>query len=434
MNKIYYTGYLYKLLEENECSSSSFEEEMRKICNQDEDLSIGNILKNSWLYGINDVLYPTLIDKLNQVVKNVTYMTGVVGQVQGKKLIFEIIKDENNVEYAREIFSNRIFPLIKNNDIEAKYYMENIKANNVGSNIYERRTDFIYNLSIKFSCKKENILKLDNFFYLPASKAASPYEINYYLERECKTPRFLFGKPKTNHDFLKKINNLSNKNAFQSEIIEKQAEKVEREKLDKVVKIMEQIRYSLLILDEVNHEIKEEKEKKFNELIDNYDKGLTTSPLNLNTLSKLETEIKFAIKIGEKNESTILDTLDNMIIEYSFSNITNRTISDIDETVKLFLQMNYSPIIQSNAIEKFAMIYIYELCENKESIDINELENSYINDMLPTVLMCLRKMINNNEIENNIIIKLEENPTLSYVIDCIKKIEFVKNKELIKEK
>ena len=97
------------------------------------------------------------------------------------------------------------------------------------------------------------------------------------------------------------------------------------------------------------------------------------------------------------------------------------------------MKSNYSPIIQRNSIEKFALIYIYEIYENRNTITIEDLSDSYINDILTSVLICLNNMINNNEIENNIIIKLEGDITLSYIINCIKEIKFIKNKELIKE-
>ena len=198
---------------------------------------------------------------------------------------------------------------------------------------------------------------------------------------------------------------------------------------------MEKIEFLLLKLDKINHNIKEEKQKKYNNLLSSYNENLTTTPLNLETLKMLEAEIEFAIKYNNKNENDILNTLDNIINEYNANKTTNRTIKDIDELVKLFLQMksNYSPIIQRNVIEKFALIYIYEIFENKKAITIEELKDSYINDMLKSVLICLNNMIDNNEIENNIIIKLEGDITLSYIINCIKEIKFNKNKELIKE-
>ena len=437
MNKVYYKGYLYELSDSYECSSANFEKEMKKICSDKDNEDIGALLRNYWMYDLGErgeLTYPLLIDKLNQVTINAAYMTRSVPKICGQKLIFEVIKDENNIEYAREIFSNKIFPLIKKTDIEARYTLSNVKAANANSNIYERRGDFVYDILIKYSCKKENILKLDNFFYLPVSEVASPYEINYYLERQCKTPVTFFSKPKPDKSLLKILINFSNSNAFQSEIIEKQEETPIREKQDKITLYMEKIEFLLLRLNEINHEVAEEKQKKYDKLKNSCNEELTISPLNVENLKRLQAEIEFAIEFDQKSNNTIIDALDNIINEYNSFNKTSKTISDIDELVKLFLQMksNYSPVIQRNAIEKFSLIYIYELYENRDTIDINSLGNSYINDMLPTIVICLKKLINNNEIENNIIIKLEGDITLQYIMSCIKEMKFTKNKELIK--
>ena len=217
-------------------------------------------------------------------------------------------------------------------------------------------------------------------------------------------------------------------------LIEKQEETPIREKRDKITLYMEKIEFLLLRLNEINHEVAEEKQKKYDKLKNSGNEELTISPLNVENLKRLQAEIEFAIEFDQKSNNTIIDALDNIINEYNSFNKTSKTISDIDELVKLFLQMksNYSPVIQRNAIEKFSLIYIYELYENRDIIDINSLGNSYINDMLPTIVICLKKLINNNEIENNIIIKLEGDITLQYIMSCIKEMKFIKNKELIK--
>ena len=94
------------------------------------------------------------------------------------------------------------------------------------------------------------------------------------------------------------------------------------------------------------------------------------------------------------------------------------------------MKSNYSIITQRDVINKFALIYIYEIYENKDDIQIDELNNSYINDMLKSIMICLNNMVESNEIENNIIINLEENISLNYIINCIKNIKFTKQKVL----
>ena len=445
MNKIYYKGYLCKINPGTTIKSEEISEYLDKCCTYEDDKHIGKILHDYWLHtkNMDNVLNDNIfIDKLNSICKNtIDYKNSKLNlmikkyNVYNDYFIFEIIEDQNNNKFAKEIFTNKIFPLIKKEDINVKYIINDIHTKMYSYSFKDNeRQKYIYELNVSYSYDKDDVLKLNNFFYLPFCDVATPYQVSDYLNNTCKF-KPIFGKEKDNKKLKDLITNLSNNNTFKEEIIEKKEEIIEREKQDEITTYMEKIEFLLLKLDKVNHKIKEEKQQKYNNLLNSYNKDLTTSPLNKETLKMLEAEIEFAIKYNQKCEDDILNTLDNIINEYNTNNTTDRTISDIDELVKLFLQMksNYSPIIQRNSIEKFALIYIYEIYENRNTITIEDLSDSYINDILTSVLICLNNMINNNEIENNIIIKLEGDITLSYIINCIKEIKFIKNKELIKE-
>ena len=428
---VYYCGYLTKLYFENiSIEEYSWQYNLiRENCSQDEYISICQEFNR-----INDRRchdFPVEIQNETFIKKlGLFSFKERISEIKDR-LIFEKIKDINGQYYAREIYTNKIFPLIDSKDITRKYEftsLEKVYPSMADVRAFSARikTRFFLNDSIN------NILKLNSFFYFPKCEIADQNMIEEYKNKMFKSRR-LFHKPKENNRLINKIIRLSNDNVFRNEIIEeKEEKKVIREEQDPITSKMERIEFLLLKLDKINHEIKIIKQKKYDEMLSSLNNNLTISPLNNETLKMFEAELEFAIKFNQKKEDDILDTLDNIINEYNLNNKTDKTIKDIDELVKLFLQMksNYSLVTQRSVINKFAQIYIYEIYENKNNIKVDDLCDSYINDMLKSVLICLNNMIENKEIENNIIINLEENLSLNYIINCITNINFTKQKVL----
>ncbi len=343
------------------------------------------------------------------------------------KIIFEIIENEDGFKFGKEIYTNKIFPLIEEKDVKKTFYL--IEADIDNSHYVSRsRTlyDFKYTIKTIFDITNSIIANANVILYLPKCKIANENEINKYLNSF--KHKGIFGKEKPNTKLSNSIIKLSNENVFNYEIIEKKEEKIEREKQNEITSTMENIELLLIKLDKINHDLRLEKQKKYENLINSNDENLTTSPFNLNTLKMLQAEIECSIEFNSKDGKDILNTLDNMLIEYE-NNKTPRTISDIDNLCKLFLQMkdNFSYPVQRKTISKLALLYIYELYENKDSINIEDLSNSYINDILKSIVICLNTLIDNNIIENNIIIKLDD-ISLDYIVDCIKNIKFTDNK------
>ena len=348
-----------------------------------------------------------------------------------EEIFFEIIEDEN-CKYAKEIFTGKIFPILDYKNVDPKFTFKNLRKKLIVLDDSLYLYGFDYKIKIFFDHNLENIVELNNFFYLPDIVKASDIELTRYLDRICKTKN-IFGKYIDNKSYKNKIEKLSNSNVFRKKI-EKKEEKiekiVEREKIDTITSHMEKVEFLLLKLEKVNPNKALEYRKKYDSILKNYGNDLTLNPLDINSLISLEAEIEFQIQFSNNNDDSILKVLDNIIYEYNINNKTDKTIKDIDKIFELFLQMksNYSPITKRNSIEKFALIYIYEIYENKDIIGINDLSNSYINDILKSIIICLNSLIEIGEIENNFIIKLDEDITLKYIIDCIKNINFIKQK------
>lgn len=435
MEKIYYKG---NLINFNNVKNLYFNYDATKEADfsNEEAESLHRIIKNHFMY--DKKIEEEITDEI--AIKKLSNLSLLPhsDNLLKETIIFEIIEDENGIKFGKEIYTKKLFPLIDEKNIKKSFFLTKVGVDNSHISHYYSASvglrNYEYTIKTIFNITNNVIVSAKIILYNPICNVANQNEINDYLSK-FKTHKLFSKNEKENKKKINEIINLSNENVFKNEIIEKKEEKKEREQQDKLTLHMEKIEYLLLKLDKINHNIKEEKQEKYNKLLNDYDNSLTTSPLNTETLKMLEAEIEFAIKYNSKSENNILDTLDNIIDEYNTSNTTNRTINDIDELVRLFLQMktNYSPIVQRNVIEKFALIYIYEIYENKDEITIEQLKDSYINDILTSILICLNKMIDNNEIENNIIIKLEGDITIDYIINCIKEIKFIKNKELIKK-
>ena len=425
MNKIYYEG---ELLFNSRKDYFHFNYDVTKKSDfsSDERHSLLPIVRD---YFARSKTIEELIDNeisqkaLNRIIK----LPHSDSQVKNK-IIFEIIETEDGFKFGKEIYTNKIFPLIEEKDVKKTFYLIEADIDN-SHYVSNSRTlyDFKYTIKCIFDITNSIIANANVILYLPKCKIANENEINKYLNSF--KHKGIFGKEKPNTKLSNSIIKLSNENVFKSEIIEKKEEKVEREKQSEITSTMENIEFLLIKLDKIDHNLKIEKQKKYEKLINSDNDDLTTNPFNIGTLKMLQAEIEYSIEFNNKNGEDILKTLDNMINEYE-ENKTTRTISDIDNLTKLFLQMknNYSYSIQRQAIDKIALLYIYEIYENKDSIKIEDLTDSYINDYFKSILICLNTLIDNNIIENNIIIKLDDDISLDYIIDCIKNIKFTDNK------
>ena len=353
-------------------------------------------------------------------------------EVFDQEIYFRIIHDMNDI-YAEEIFTGQIFPILKENNIDTKYSFEKLRLPRIET-FYEPDDYFDkskFKIEVSYDYMHKNIIELNNFIYWPDVEKADDNEIVKYLNNVCKVKKSS-GNYVENKKYIDKITKLSNSNVFAKLILveEKMKEEVEREKIDDISSHMEKIEFLLLKLGKVKPDMKQKYQAKYDKMLENNDNNLTLNPLDVNSLISLETEIEFQIQFNNNDDDSVLKTLDNIIDEYNTNDKTDKTIKDIDQLFELFLHMksNYSPITRRNSIEKFALIYIYEIYENKDIIRTEDLYNSYINDILKSVIICLNNLIENGEIENNFIINLDENITCDYVIDCIKNINFIKQK------
>lgn len=172
----------------------------------------------------------------------------------------------------------------------------------------------------------------------------------------------------------------------------------------------------------------------------------TIKPLSLETLVILEAEIEFYLNFSKKNTDSIDNYLDELKKEYLINLIENNdkktdlTIEELDKITELFLKTknNYSIIDQRKILKTISLIYLFEVMENKDNIDIRVLENSYFKDNIKSIILGIKSLQEIGILESNINLYLDKDISIINVVNIIKelkvkKIDLEESKKLIKE-
>lgn len=343
-------------------------------------------------------------------------------------IIFEIVVDKMNNIYAKEIVTGSIFPIMGYSDF-TRTYDAKVFVRDTSIDQFNKGYAFDYDFDAveKSYPINPNIPLLHYFIKKKEYRIATSKEVQIYTESFIKKGKL--GFKRKNKETYNKITELYINNRYQSneftDFVEENKEEKTREQFDPSTKIMENIEFLLIQIGKINMDLKLNMDKKYKLLLEQENKELTLSPLTLESLKALEAELEFIIKFQKKQDDNIISCLDNIISEYENDGKSERTIEDIDKLSELFFKMknSYSLVTQRKIIEKFANLYILEIYENRDNIKLEDLSNSYFNDILKSIIIYITSMIENNIIENNIIIDYS-NITPEYVLNLIKQIKF----------
>lgn len=362
----------------------------------------------------------------------------IMDYVVENKIIFELVEDKNGKRFAKEIMAGIIIPIIDSSDyiIEYKDIEMIIRARSKDDKEKYYAYDYEFAARPIYQFTNPTLKKVKNVILKKEYRIATKKDIDEY-KKDFKKKKGLFTVK--NKDYYQEMKQLEDENVYTEKKFSEYQEKEEiieqkpREQFNKATIIMENIELLLIQVSKIDISKKQELEIKYKELLDSENKELTLSPLTLESLKSLEAELEFIIQFQKKKDDDIISCLDTMINEYN-NELTSRTIEDIDKLSELFLKMKntYSLTTQRKITEKLANLYILEIYENKNTININDLKNSYFNDILKSIIIYITGMIDNDVIENNIIIDYD-NITPSYVLELIKQIKF-KNKDKNKQK
>lgn len=236
--------------------------------------------------------------------------------------------------------------------------------------------------------------------------------------------------------YIKKIERLFDENIFREEI--KENELIIKDKQDSITIVMENIEFLIEQVTNLN-----EKEK-YKEILES--SFPTTKPLAIGTLFALETEIEFYLSFNKQNANGLGSYLVNIKKEYLLNLIENNgkkinlTIEEIDKIMELFLKTknNYSVIDQRKILKTISLLYLFEVIENKDIIDIRILENGYFKDNIKSIILGIKSLQEVGILENNINLYLDNDISIINVVDVIKKLKVKKidlgeSKRLIKK-
>ena len=174
-----------------------------------------------------------------------------------------------------------------------------------------------------------------------------------------------------------------------------------------------------------------DEKKKFEEMYKEIlePSSLTVKPLSIETLVTLESDIEFYLNFNKKNTDKLDNYLENLKKQYLFnlmennSEKTNLTLSELDKINELFLKTknNYSIVDQRKILKTISLIYLLEVIENKDEIDIKELENSYFKDNIKSIILGIKILESLDLIECDINLYLNDDISVYNVVNTIKK-------------
>lgn len=428
MDKKFFKAHLYDLFPNKEKNYSLNHKDVEKYMDYNK-----KIILMRYLYKMADYINETknyLVED-NEIINilNDYFETKIDSEENEMKIIFEIVQDENGYLYAKEIYTGYLFPIVKMDDFKFNYSAKAIVRE------ADERKAAKYKLSVhlEFEYQNPNLGNLNVGVWYNNYSIVSQTDINIYLNEFKKMN--IFGKEKTNLYKINQLKELNESNKIKIDIKEKENVIVEREKNDDISIIMENIDFLLHKLDTINHELATKKKEEYDRYLNSEENFMTLSPLTIENLINFESELELMIQFPNRKNEDIISFLENILEEYNTNEKTVRNIDDIDKLCKLFFQTknNLSFTIRRKATENIALIYIYEIYENRENIRLEDLSNSYFNDLLKTILICIDDMIKNGIIENDILINYNSEITPEYILDLIKQIKFI-SKEKDKQK
>ena len=326
------------------------------------------------------------------------------------RIIYEIVEYKNYL-FAKELYTGNLFPIVNSH-----FAIQPI-------NSYRRHV-------LYFSLvEKSNIMILPKIIVINSGVVNKNKVVNY------KNKYKLFSRKK----YIKKIERLFDENIFREEI--KENEPIIKDKQDSITILMENIEY--LIEQVTNLNEKEKFKEKYKEILES--SFPTTKPLAIETLVALETEIEFYLSFNKQNANGLDSYLENIKKEYLLNLLEsngkkiNLTIEEIDKIMELFLKTknNYNVITQRKILKTISLLYLFEVIENKDSIDIRILENAYFKDNIKSIILGIKSLQELGILENNINLYLDSDISIINVVNVIKelrvkKIDLEESKKLIK--
>ena len=187
---------------------------------------------------------------------------------------------------------------------------------------------------------------------------------------------------------------------------------------------MEDIDYSLMKLKNINKDLYLEYKNRYESLLD--------GDFTRNDLIKLAGELEFYLTFRKRKIEDILEILNNLNKEYLDSLMnhedkkTKLDLKKLDKMNELFLKIKDKFVYknQREVLRNLAFLYLMEVLENRDLIDIKTLEESYFTSHLKTIVIWINLLIDDDIIECTYLTSLREDLNTEIVFDMINNIKF----------
>jgi len=340
-------------------------------------------------------------------------------------IIFEKFVDVNGIEYGKELHTGLIFPLSQRNDFVKRVY--EIESEYISYSKYNYKMKIIENYNLPTLSLCEAVI-LEN-------GVANQNEVSEYQNRFNEG----FGRKKKRKYFEDVVRSWYNQNVYTGEIIpyiEEPKKKIERLSQSSETKVMDNIEYLLMQLSKVNNEMYHKYLKEYEELLNGLDNQslLNVRPSTLIGFQTLEANIEIDLFSVKHNANGILEYLTTLQKEYLVNVLTGNdretsiTFLELEKINELFLKTKsrYGLLEQRNVLKKIGFLYLMEIKENIDCIDVKDLENSYFVDSIKAVLVHIDVMRQLGLIKSNVLVELNDDLSVSNVLEIIRTLEFNK--------
>ena len=412
-------------------------------------------------------------------------------KITGQDIIYEKVYDKDNNIYAKELISGRIFPI--SNDYskcditvykdEPKYQKvfldkernkvyvidkptkifnilsdDNINLTSSTYNELYQATEEGYKKSICIGKEELNIclrLRIPVDFLVevvPIINKSSNQRIEYTIFNEVVATELEVNeylnefngvfKNRRRNNYIKEMTRKSSSNYLGNNIIYSSSKIIkEKEKEELLIKEMQELEYMLTKLKTISENDYKIINDEYQSILKQEDDDLTLNPLVLSTIVSLQNKAKLAYLCNGGSSKQINDYLEKQV-ELYLDNCKNNTdtktkitISDIDDITEKVLKakFNYSYKEKNDILRHIALLYFFEVYENRDTVTTKELANSYITNNIKRIITIISVLLDEGiikDIDSDMFVV----DNLEKLIDLIKGIEIkITENELIKK-
>ena len=362
----------------------------------------------------------------------VEYFSEYLGFFKEKvEVLYEEFEGIDGIRYGRELLTGLVFPIGTKENLEKNTLYHRVEKD--GEN-----KCFNFLVSKKYVCEVDSMHRVGAFIAGESLRVTDNNDVanNNDIDAYTNMKDTFFKRYRTK--IIDKINLLYNTNVFKYEIVENKKVKEEKKvEQDKETIIMEKIEYLLVLLEKIDKDLFNKYNDRYNNIINGEEDLLKLESLNITNLILLQSELELELEYKKRNVNNLNDYINSLRIDYlnklNGEEVTPISLKDLDRLYELFINIknDFNLIDRRSIINNISFLYLMELYENRDSISIDELNNSYCTDIIRSILINLKSLINIGLFENNIELELNNDVNVEMLFNIINSLK-IKEKDKVK--